>query len=115
MYCDSHGKQHAYSAVCPHMGCIIHVRPLRFRPGLAGAGGGGDPGRGQAAHPASLPRPSQRTEPFSHTLLTPFRSTGQWNSIEKTFDCPCHGSNFSCDGRVIQGPAKGDLKPIEDW
>lgn len=62
VYCDKYGKQRAFSAVCPHMGCLLH-----------------------------------------------------FNSLEKTFDCPCHGSNFDRYGRVIQGPAKADLEPIPDW
>ncbi|KAL4423050.1 hypothetical protein ABPG77_002084 [Micractinium sp. CCAP 211/92] len=62
VYCDEHKQQHAYSAVCPHLGCIVH-----------------------------------------------------WNSLEKTFDCPCHGSHFDRYGKVINGPAKGDLQPIPDW
>ena len=37
----------------------------------------------------------------------------QWNASEKSFDCPCHGSRFTCEGKVINGPASTDLKPIE--
>jgi glycine/D-amino acid oxidase-like deaminating enzyme/nitrite reductase/ring-hydroxylating ferredoxin subunit len=33
-----------------------------------------------------------------------------WNSAEKSWDCACHGSRFSCDGKVIQGPAVKDLE-----
>src|ERR1700754_2405217 len=32
-----------------------------------------------------------------------------WNSTEKTWDCPCHGSKYRADGRVYQGPAISDL------
>ncbi len=33
-----------------------------------------------------------------------------WNSAEKTFDCPVHGSRFSCkDGMCVNGPAKENL------
>jgi len=37
----------------------------------------------------------------------------QWNADEKTFDCPCHGSRFSKEGQVINGPAVSNLKSIE--
>ena len=33
----------------------------------------------------------------------------QWNADEKTFDCPLHGSRFTTDGKVINGPASSDL------
>jgi glycine/D-amino acid oxidase-like deaminating enzyme/nitrite reductase/ring-hydroxylating ferredoxin subunit len=37
----------------------------------------------------------------------------QWNSAEKSWDCPCHGSRFDCDGRILTGPAVRDLESIE--
>jgi glycine/D-amino acid oxidase-like deaminating enzyme/nitrite reductase/ring-hydroxylating ferredoxin subunit len=32
-----------------------------------------------------------------------------WNSLEKSWDCPCHGSRYDALGHVIQGPANSDL------
>jgi nitrite reductase/ring-hydroxylating ferredoxin subunit len=52
VYCDLEGKRHEMSAVCPHMGCIVH-----------------------------------------------------WNQVEKSWDCPCHGSRFDPLGEVLNGPA----------
>ncbi len=60
VYKDSEAQIHAYSAVCPHLGCYV-----------------------------------------------------RWNADEKSFDCPCHGSRFSCKGEVVNGPALSDLKPFD--
>ncbi|HEX7238055.1 MAG TPA: FAD-dependent oxidoreductase [Gammaproteobacteria bacterium] len=59
-YRDLDGTVYEYSAVCPHLGCI-----LRF------------------------------------------------DSVEKTWNCPCHGSHFDRYGRVIVGPANRDLAARE--
>lgn len=36
-----------------------------------------------------------------------------WNSVEKSWDCPCHGSRFDGCGRVFQGPANSNLAATE--
>ncbi len=56
VYRDEAGRLHRASAVCPHLGCIVH-----------------------------------------------------WNSLEGTWDCPCHGSRFDVGGSVLNGPAAGGL------
>lgn len=55
-YRDGHGKLSIVSAVCPHMGCVVH-----------------------------------------------------WNGIEKSWDCPCHGSRFAVDGTLLEGPSQSNL------
>jgi glycine/D-amino acid oxidase-like deaminating enzyme/nitrite reductase/ring-hydroxylating ferredoxin subunit len=42
------------------------------------------------------------------------RGVVHWNSAEKTWDCPCHGSRFDRHGRVVNGPAATDLMPIRE-
>lgn len=61
VYRDPAGVVHERSAVCPHLGCIVH-----------------------------------------------------WNDLEKSWDCPCHGSRFDPRGEVIHGPSPKGL-PDADW
>jgi len=47
-----------------------------------------------------------------HELSAVCRHLGcivKWNTLENTWDCPCHGSRYDALGKVIQGPANSDL------
>ncbi|RWX19776.1 FAD-dependent oxidoreductase [Rhizobium hidalgonense] len=35
-----------------------------------------------------------------------------WNSLERCWDCPCHGSHFAVDGTALNGPAVSPLADI---
>jgi nitrite reductase/ring-hydroxylating ferredoxin subunit len=35
----------------------------------------------------------------------------RWNAAESSWDCPCHGSRFSGEGKLLNGPAVSDLAP----
>ncbi len=60
VYRDDHGKFHAVSAVCTHLGCVVH-----------------------------------------------------FNSAERSWDCPCHGSRFATNGEILHGPASSSLAAVQ--
>jgi len=54
-------------------------------------------------------RDEQGTLHVVDTTCTHMGCELNWNSAEKSWDCPCHGSRFSYEGNVIEGPA---LRPL---
>ncbi len=44
---------------------------------------------------------------------THMKCSVSWNVAEQSWDCPCHGARYSCDGEVLNGPASKDLEPVE--
>jgi nitrite reductase/ring-hydroxylating ferredoxin subunit len=86
--------------------------------------GGGDrraedllPGEGALVREGGRTRAAYREADGRLILLEPScRHMGcdvTFNEAERTWDCPCHGSRYSAEGRVIHGPALRPLKRVE--
>lgn len=58
---------------------------------------------------AGVYRDEQGTLHVVDTTCTHMGCELNWNSAEKTWDCPCHGSRFTYEGDIVEGPA---IKPL---
>jgi nitrite reductase/ring-hydroxylating ferredoxin subunit len=67
------------------------------------------PGEGVVAEYEGKKVAVHRAEDGTWTALSPICThmgcIVHWNTFEKSWDCPCHGSRFNTDGEVIEGPA----------
>ena len=45
-------------------------------------------------------------------VCTHMKCNVAWNTTEQSWDCPCHGARFDCDGNVMTGPASKGLEKI---
>lgn len=59
-------------------------------------------------------RDEQDTLHLVNTTCTHMGCELHWNSAEKSWDCPCHGSRFSYEGEVIEGPTVNPLTAEKD-
>jgi glycine/D-amino acid oxidase-like deaminating enzyme/nitrite reductase/ring-hydroxylating ferredoxin subunit len=88
---------------------FVRDRLRRGSPDEIAPGGGaivGD-GRGQAA----VHRDEHGELHAVSARCTHLGCIVDWNHAEQTWDCPCHGSRFATDGRVLHGPALAPLEP----
>jgi Rieske Fe-S protein len=62
--------------------------------------------------PLAIARESETQFYATRALCTHMTCTLRFNRLNMTLDCPCHGSSFEVDGRVINGPAVKPLAPL---
>ena len=60
--------------------------------------------------PVIVFRTGQTTFKAISMICTHQGCTTNWVNSAQQFQCPCHGSKFDKDGKVIQGPATQNLK-----
>lgn len=82
-------------------------------PGQVGEAGGIPPGEGRVIRDGLAKLAVYRDESgtvHTCTAVCPhLKCIVDWNTAEKSWDCPCHGSRFDPYGKVLNGPATADL------
>jgi glycine/D-amino acid oxidase-like deaminating enzyme/nitrite reductase/ring-hydroxylating ferredoxin subunit len=64
-------------------------------------------------HKVAVYRDEQGLAHELSALCTHLQCVIRWNSGEKSWDCPCHGSRFAPTGEVLTGPAIYPLKRLD--
>jgi Rieske Fe-S protein len=96
-------------AVAPHQVDGMVAGAALASPGELEAGEGAIVHVGDADYAVS--RQADGTLLAVSPTCTHMGCTVTWNDAESSWDCPCHGSRFAPDGRVLHGPALHPLEP----
>jgi glycine/D-amino acid oxidase-like deaminating enzyme/nitrite reductase/ring-hydroxylating ferredoxin subunit len=76
------------------------------------------PGEGRIVSHQGKKVAAYRDDSGTLTLLAPqcthLKCLVKWNSADRTWDCPCHGSRFRPTGEVLGGPAEQPLKRLHE-
>ena len=68
----------------------------------------------EAGHKLAVYRTEQEGLEVCSAVCTHMGCIVHWNSNERSWDCPCHGSRFATSGAVIEGPALRALASLEE-
>jgi Rieske Fe-S protein len=95
------------------------IERLGLEQGMIIEGGKGEQREGEKDinnnDPIALYKDGNGTIHAFSAICTHLGCTITWNSLEKSFDCPCHGSRFSSRGKVINGPANNNLEQKDHY
>lgn len=80
---------------------LLHLRRRSLGDIADGQGGIVDCGGEQVA----VVKRDGRIEAAVTAVCTHLGCVVGWNAVDRTWDCPCHGSRFDIDGSVLSGPA----------
>ena len=64
------------------------------------------------AEPLAIARDGENTFFATRAVCTHMTCTLRFNQLSASLMCPCHGSSFEFDGKVINGPATRDLNRL---
>jgi glycine/D-amino acid oxidase-like deaminating enzyme/nitrite reductase/ring-hydroxylating ferredoxin subunit len=74
-----------------------------------------EPGQGKIVRSGAKQVAAYRDDAGRLHLLSPtcthLGCVVEWNTAERTWDCPCHGSRYTGTGVVVEGPAVDPLRP----